>query len=175
MPFVLKQRGVGTRLSSRVRNGRVCRLASHVRIRLAKQSYAKVLAFARDFWLFERRPDDVRDRRTVRGWFLTQRMQRAQRTQRSAGLVFNAERQRRGEAEGAGLGASRNHGKPAGRGAICDGLGRGPAGGPVNKFPAANGALPQPLAGLSSPRRIGKPAVPAGQEIFGKVPRRLDV
>ena len=63
-------------------------------------------------------------------------------------IVFNAEEQRRREAESAGLGASRDLWKPAGRGAVCDGLGRDATGGPVNKFPAANGALPQPLAGL---------------------------
>ena len=90
-------------------------------------------------------------------------------TRAGTGLVSNAERQRGGEAEGARLGASRKLGKPAGQGAVCDGLGRGPAVDSVNKFPAANGALPQPLRGF--PRLAGWEARrPAGQEICGKVP-----
>ena len=94
--------------------------------------------------------------------FNAESAEETQSTQRlfgvKCGLVLTQRKQRGRDAEAAGLGASRDLGNPAGRGAVCDGLGRDPAGGPVNKFPAANGALPQPLAGLSSPRRIGMPA-----------------
>ena len=68
-------------------------------------------------------------------------------------MFLTQRKQRSGDAEGAGLGASRDLWKPAGRGAGCDGLGRDATGGPVNKVPAANGALPQPPGGafLASP------------------------
>ena len=84
------------------------------------------------------------------------------------GVVFNAERQRRREAESAGLGATRDLGKPAGRGAVCDGLGRGPVGGPVNKFPARQRRLAPASGGafLASPDWESRRS--AGQKSLGK-------
>ena len=62
--------------------------------------------------------------------------------------------------------------KPASRGAVCDGLGCGFDGGPVNKFPARHQILAQPLRGFPRLCRTRKPAVPAGHGIARKCASR---
>ena len=50
-----------------------------------------------------------------------------------------------------------------------------PVGGPVNKFPVANGALPQPLRGLLAFAGHGSPPFRRDTEIHGKVPCQLEI